>query len=181
MKTFRPIQDGEENRFAHLTGPIALYVGRVAIEKNIEAFLDMDWSGTKVVIGGGPALEELKERYEDIEFLGIKTGEDLGSYFRSADIFAFPSKTDTFGIVLIEALASGLPVAGYNVTGPKDIITQDILGATHEDDLSKACRRALKAPGTAQDRADYVQRTFSWDTMAQQFLEATFQSSQANL
>lgn len=170
LELFRPLKDGEETVFKGLKAPIALYVGRVAIEKNIEAFLEMKWHGTKVIVGDGPARTELTQRYKDAQFLGIKTGEDLAKHYRSADIFVFPSKTDTFGIVLIEALASGLPVAGYNVTGPADIITQPLLGATTNDNLSQASLEALSAPGTAEERSDYVKTRYSWALMAEQFV-----------
>ncbi|MFP4386524.1 MAG: glycosyltransferase family 4 protein, partial [Alphaproteobacteria bacterium] len=98
--------------------PIALYVGRIAIEKNLEAFLDMKWNGSKILVGDGPTREKLENQYPNAFFVGKKTGTELADYYRSSDVFVFPSHTDTFGIVLIEALACGLPVAAYNVMGP---------------------------------------------------------------
>jgi hypothetical protein len=114
LDIFRP---GEPELFHDLPRPIALFVGRVAIEKNLEAFLGMHWEGSKVVVGDGPDLPELRKKYPDAHFTGKKEGHDLGAHYRSADIFVFPSRTDTFGMVLIEALGAGLPVAAYNVTG----------------------------------------------------------------
>ncbi len=160
---------GEKNLFHSLPRPIALYVGRVAIEKNLEAFLGMDWAGSKVVVGSGPDLDPLREKYPKVVFAGVKTGKDLADCYRSSDLFVFPSKTDTFGMVIIEALACGLPVAGYPVTGPIDIITEKTLGAV-DDDLSRAAQNALRH-GTAQERHDYVARQYSWRKTAEQFLE----------
>ena len=135
--------------------PVALYVGRVAIEKNIEAFLTMDWPGQKIVVGDGPSLAALKARFPGVLFPGKATGPALAQWYRSADVFAFPSKTDTFGIVIIEALSCGLPVAGYPVAGPQDIITSPLLGATDEN-LSIAANKALQTTGTKQERHDYI-------------------------
>lgn len=157
--------------FLDIKKPVALYVGRVAIEKNIEAFLDMNWAGTKIVVGDGPSMKDLSVRYPDVVFTGVKTGANLAAHYRSADVFVFPSRTDTFGIVIIEALASGLPVAGYNVMGPKDIITEDFLGVVG-DDLSSAAKQAL-ACGTPEQRAQYVKNHYTWDNAAQQFEEGT--------
>ena len=161
---------GEKTKFTDMKDPIAIYVGRVAIEKNIEAFLEMEWDGEKVIIGDGPARVELEQKYPDAHFLGVKTGEELAEYYRSADVFVFPSKTDTFGMVLIEALASGIPVAGYNVTGPKDIIIEEYLGAI-DDNLSNAAKKALKS-GTPEQRAKHVQENYTWATAAKQFEHA---------
>lgn len=172
MDLFTPPQnDNDKNLFKDLKVPIALYVGRIAIEKNLEDFLNMDWDGSKVLVGEGPSLNALKKKYPDAHFLGKKIGTDLADCYRSADIFVFPSKTDTFGIVLIEALACGLPVAGYNVTGPKDIITEDFLGALTEDNLSEASKRALSC-GTTKQRAEYVREHYSWENTAKQFIKA---------
>lgn len=162
---------GEKTLFRELQGPIALYVGRVAVEKNIEKFLDMEWHGTKVVVGDGPSFTELSSRYPEAVFAGIKTGEDLAAHYRSADLFVFPSRTDTFGIVLIEALASGLPVAAYTVTGPKDIITEPFLGSLHPDNLGLAARHALKS-GTPEERAAHVKAYYTWENAARQFEDA---------
>ena len=110
---------------ADLPRPILLNVGRVAPEKNIEAFLDLDVAGSKVMVGGGPALEKMRAAYPDVLFLGPKHGAELASAYTAADVFVFPSRTDTFGLVNIEALACGLPVAAYPVPGPLDILGAD--------------------------------------------------------
>jgi glycosyltransferase involved in cell wall biosynthesis len=159
--------------------PIALYVGRVAIEKNIEAFLDMPWHGSKVVVGDGPSRRDLESKYPDTVFAGIKTGHDLADYYRASDLFVFPSKTDTFGIVLIEALASGLPVAAYHVMGPQDIITQDILGALTDDDLAAAAHKALQT-GNAQERAAFIKTYYTWRKAGEQFEAALTKTREAH-
>lgn len=115
---------------AALPGPVLLNVGRVAPEKNLEAFLDAPVPGSKVVVGDGPALESLRRRYPDVLFLGALSGDELASAYRAADCFVFPSLTDTFGLVVIEALACGTPVAAYPVTGPVDILGRDGCGWT---------------------------------------------------
>lgn len=164
---------GEKTLFNDLKRPVAIYVGRVAIEKNIEKFLEMDWDGSKVIVGDGPSMKALQAKYPEAVFVGKKIGAELAEHYRSADIFAFPSRTDTFGIVLIEALASGIPVAAYNVTGPKDIITSDLLGALDDnDDLSAAAAKALQAPGTPEERAQHVKDYYTWDNAANQFFGA---------
>ena len=122
--------------------PVYLYVGRVAIEKNIEAFLQLDLDGQKVVVGTGPMLFELEQRYPDVIFTGKRIGEELAEAYASADVFVFPSLTDTFGIVLIEAMASGVPVAAFPVTGPIDNVTSGVTGVL-DNDLAKAARMAL--------------------------------------
>ncbi|MCB1532147.1 MAG: glycosyltransferase family 1 protein [Alphaproteobacteria bacterium] len=160
---------GKKTLFDDLQKPVALYVGRVAIEKNIEDFLRMEWEGSKVIVGDGPSREELAAQYPDAHFVGVKTGEELGAHYRSADLFVFPSRTDTFGMVLVEALASGIPVAAYNVTGPKDIITEPILGALEETDLAAAAQKALQAPGSAEERTEYVRTHYSWEAVGKQF------------
>ncbi len=160
--------DKDKTEFKTLKSPIALYVGRIAIEKNIEAFLEMEWHGTKVIVGDGPAHATLKAKYPTAHFIGTRTGKALGACYRSADVFVFPSKTDTFGMVIVEALASGLPVAAYNVTGPKDIITHNFLGALHETDLGIATQNALKS-GTAAQRVSHVKKHYTWKNAAQQF------------
>jgi len=164
--TFFP---GEKNLFEGLSRPIALYVGRVAIEKNLEAFLGMNWQGSKVVVGNGPDLETLQQKFPKAIFVGGKNGQDLADHYRSADLFVFPSKTDTFGMVLIEAMACGLPIAAYPVTGPVDIVTEPFLGAL-SDDLSQAAIKAFQS-GNAAQRADYAKAHYSWRKAANQFLE----------
>jgi glycosyltransferase involved in cell wall biosynthesis len=120
----------------------ALYVGRVSKEKNIEAFLDLKYAGDKVVVGDGPQLNELKQKYPNVQFKGVNTGPFLTWYYQNAEVFVFPSKSDTFGLVMLEALACGTPVAAYNVTGPKDIIIPSV--GCVDDDLQKALDTALQ-------------------------------------
>ena len=103
--------------------PVFLYVGRIAVEKNIKAFLDVDLPGRKVLVGSGPQAAELARRHPDVLFAGPMEGEELARAYASADVFVFPSLTDTFGLVLLEALASGVPVAAFPVPGPKDVLT----------------------------------------------------------
>jgi len=150
-----------------LPGPVMLYVGRIAIEKNIEAFLTAKHPGSKVLVGDGPALASLKARFLQAHFLGPKYGTDLAAAYAAADVFVFPSKTDTFGLVMIEALASGVPVAGYPVTGPVDVLTPQV-GAM-ADDLDTAIADALTRDPAAC--AAYG-GSFTWATSARQFLNA---------
>jgi glycosyltransferase involved in cell wall biosynthesis len=160
---------------ANLPRPILLNVGRVAVEKNIEAFLDLDVEGSKVVVGGGPALDKLRAQYPHVLFLGPKQGLELASTYTAADLFVFPSRTDTFGLVNIEALACGVPIAGYPVPGPIDILGRTS-GGTHggkrrigalDDDLGRAVRRALGA-----DRAAAAEeaRHYGWEICTDRFL-----------
>ncbi len=151
--------------YAGLKGPILLYVGRVAVEKNIEAFLACDYPGTKVVVGDGPARAMLAARFPEALFLGKRTGRELAGCYAGADVFVFPSRTDTFGLVVIEALACGTPVAAYPVAGPLDIVT-DQVGALSEDlcraiDAARYCDRAACAAHGA---------SFSWEAATRQFL-----------
>lgn len=125
----------------NLPHPILLNMGRVAVEKNIEAFLALDLPGSKVVVGDGPDLAQLQARYPDVLFTGAKFGKELAAYVAAADVFVFPSKTDTFGLVLLEAMACGVPVAAYPVTGPADVIENGITGSL-DDDLSQAVTKA---------------------------------------
>ena len=138
--------------------PIFLYVGRVAVEKNIEAFLKLDLPGSKWVVGEGPALDKLQQHFPEAPSLGVLDAERLAHVYSSADMFVFPSLTDTFGLVLLEALACGTPVAAYPVTGPIDVIGDSPAGALDED-LRMACLRALKID-RALARAHAEQ--FSW-------------------
>src|SRR5438552_138936 len=126
-----------------LPQPVFLSVGRIAVEKNLEAFLDLDLPGTKLVVGDGPARLALERKYPDAMFLGARHGEELAEIYAAADIFVFPSRTDTFGLVLLEALASGLPVAAFPVTGPRDVIGASPVGVLNED-LRTACLDALQ-------------------------------------
>lgn len=152
---------------AGFEGPIQLYVGRVAVEKNLEAFLKATHPGTKVVVGDGPARAALEAKYPDVEFMGAMFGEELASAYAAADVFVFPSRTDTFGLVMIEALACGTPVAAYPVTGPIDVLTPET-GAMSED-LTAAIREAL-TKGRAACAA--YGRSFTWENSARQFLNA---------
>lgn len=180
---FRP-DAGRHPAFDGLAGPVALHVGRVAVEKNIEAFLAVDWPGSKVVVGDGPMLADLRARYKAVVFLGALHGEALAQAYASADVLAFPSRTDTFGLVIIEALACGTPVAGYPVPGPLDILGADALGRVGyglpgalvgrplggvDEDLGVAMRAALGAD--RNDCAAFGAR-FSWDHACDQFLAA---------
>ena len=149
-----------------LKGPIFLNVGRVAVEKNLPAFLDLDLPGTKVVVGDGPDLERLRTRYPDVHFTGTLQGEALAAVYASADVFVFPSRTDTFGNVILEALASGCPVAAYPVTGPVDILGDGVGGAL-DDDLRAAALRALDIPRAA---ALAKAGSYDWQECARQFL-----------
>lgn len=162
---------GPKTLFGDLPKPVALYVGRVAIEKNIETFLDMPWPGSKVIVGDGPSLPALKAKYPGAFFVGKKIGHDLANHYRSADIFVFPSRTDTFGIVLIEAMACGLPIAGHPAPGPADIVTEQQLGSINED-LAAAAQTALHAPGTPEDRFQHLMNNFTWPIATKQFLDA---------
>jgi glycosyltransferase involved in cell wall biosynthesis len=166
LSRFRP-QASPHPAFAGLAGPIQLYVGRVAIEKNLEAFLRTSRPGTKVIVGDGPARAQLEAAYPEAVFLGAQFGDDLAACYAGADVFVFPSRTDTFGLVMIEALACGTPVAAYPVTGPVDVLTPDV-GAMDED-LDAAIAAAL-----TRDRAACAAygRTFTWEASARQFLDA---------
>lgn len=153
--------------FQDLPKPVALFVGRVAVEKSVEDFLSMPWQGSKVIVGDGPSREELEKKYPAALFVGKKTGKELVQHYQSADVFVFPSRTDTFGMVLVEALACGLPVAAYPVTGPVDIITEPFLGVLSEN-LGEAAIKALHC-GTVQQRVSYVKQHYTWESVAQQF------------
>lgn len=161
----------EKTILKDLKKPIALYVGRMAIEKNLEAFLDMQWSGSKVMVGDGPVRHNLEKKYPNAIFVGKKTGKELADYYRSSDIFVFPSKTDTFGIVLIEALACGLPIAAYNVIGPIDIVINNKLGTLSDDNLGQAAVEALKGD-YKKERVKYVQDNYSWHSAGKQFMSS---------
>ncbi len=130
---------------ASLPRPIALYVGRIAVEKNIEAFLTIDMPGTKMVVGDGPARNDLETRFPTVRFMGLRSGPELADLYASADVFVFPSRTDTFGLVMLEALAAGTPVAALPVTGPNEVLGSSGCGVMDED-LDKATRAALEIP-----------------------------------
>ena len=145
--------------------PVFLYVGRVAVEKNIEAFLKLDLPGSKWVVGDGPQRAKLARAYPEVHFAGMKSVHELPAYYRAADVFVFPSLTDTFGLVLLEALASGTPVAAFPVAGPADVIGSAPVGVL-DNDLQLACMAALSIP---RDAARRYAETFAWETSVQQF------------
>ena len=161
MDIFRP----QESKRLDTNPPIYLYVGRVAVEKNVEAFLGLDLPGSKWVVGTGPAIDSIRARFPEANYLGLLDREELAKVYAAADVFVFPSKTDTFGLVLLEAMACGLPVAAYPVTGPRDVIGNSTAGVLHED-LRTACLEALKLK-----REDAVARAslFTWRAATEQF------------
>ena len=163
-KLFRPRP--EIDRFKDLPRPIFTYVGRVSVEKNLEAFLDLDLPGTKVIVGDGPAFNSLKSRYTEAHFTGAQVGEDLAECYASSDVFVFPSKTDTYGIVLLEALASGVPVAAYPVLGPKDVVGGTDVAVLSED-LKSAALQALEISG---EKCREFALGFSWKASAETFV-----------
>src|ERR1700724_127541 len=149
-----------------LARPIFMSVGRVAVEKNLDAFLSLPLPGSKVVIGDGPQRLELEQRYPKAKFLGVKQGADLAAHLAAADVFVFPSLTDTFGVVQLEALACGTPVAAFPVTGPKDVIADHPIGAI-DNDLRSACLRAL---GMSRETCRSFALERSWENSARQFI-----------
>jgi glycosyltransferase involved in cell wall biosynthesis len=165
LEKFRP---GEGDAWTGLPRPVFLYAGRVAIEKNIEAFLSLDLPGSKVVVGDGPALSPLREKFPQVTFTGYRENGALARSYAGADVFVFPSRTDTFGLVLLESLAAGTPVAAFPVTGPIDVVTDPSVGALDED-LRAACLKALDC-----DRAACRQHAeaWSWDACVAQFRAA---------
>jgi glycosyltransferase involved in cell wall biosynthesis len=151
--------------FLDLPRPLAAYVGRVAIEKNIDAFLRMPWSGSKLVIGDGPELPRLRAQYPDAVYAGFRFGEDLARHLAAADVMVFPSLTDTFGLVNLEAMACGVPVAAFPVAGPIDVVEDGVTGAL-DPDLAVAARRALTiSPDACRDRA----LRSGWDACSREF------------
>jgi glycosyltransferase involved in cell wall biosynthesis len=151
--------------FLSLPRPIAAYIGRVAIEKNIEAFLQMPWSGSKIVIGDGPERARLEAQHPETMFTGFRFAEDLAAHLAAADVMVFPSRTDTFGLVNLEAMACGVPVAAYPVSGPIDVIEDGVTGAL-DTDLASAARRALTLdPNTCRNHA----LRSGWDMSAREF------------
>jgi len=166
LAQFRP---EPREAWAGLARPVALYVGRVAIEKNIAAFLDLDLPGSKVVVGDGPQLAALQRNYPAVHFTGIKHGDALSRAYAGADVMVFPSLTDTFGLVMLESLACGTPVAAFPVTGPKDVLVGggDAIGAV-DADLREAVLRALDNGDRMACRA--FAETFSWRACAERFV-----------
>jgi glycosyltransferase involved in cell wall biosynthesis len=145
--------------------PIAAYVGRIAVEKNLEAFLRMPWTGTRMVVGDGPERARLEAAYPEARFVGFRLGEDLAAHFAAADVMVFPSLTDTFGLVNLQAMACGVPVAAYPVTGPIDVIEDGVTGALDRD-LARAAVRAL-ALDPAACRAQALRA--GWDVCTREF------------
>jgi len=167
LDLFRPREREIPEALRNLPRPLHLYVGRLAVEKNLEAFLGLDLPGSKVVVGDGPQRAYLEKRYPAAVFAGTKTGEELAQHYAAADVFVFPSLTDTFGLVVLEALASGVPVAAFPVAGPRDVIGSSGAGALHQD-LRTAISQALQIPA-AICRAHA--ETFSWRAATHQFLQ----------
>jgi glycosyltransferase involved in cell wall biosynthesis len=147
--------------------PYFLYVGRVAVEKNIEQFLKLDLPGTKIVVGEGPSRKALTAAYPGVQFVGPKQGEELAKYYASADCFVFPSRTDTFGLVLLESLAAGTPVAAFPVTGPIDVVGRSDV-AVLDEDLRAAALSALQIP---RDKCRAYAAQFSWAHSTDQFMQ----------
>lgn len=147
--------------------PWFMYVGRVAVEKNIDAFLGLDLPGTRIVVGDGPQREELQRRHPAVVFTGMQLGEDLAAHYRSADVMVFPSRTDTFGLVLIEAMATGTPVAAYPVPGPVDVVAPGVSGCLDKD------LRAAALAALTLDREQVRERAlqFSWKRATRQFVD----------
>jgi glycosyltransferase involved in cell wall biosynthesis len=160
-QVFKP----RDKDFLSLPRPIAAYVGRVAIEKNVAAFLAMPWTGSKIVIGDGPERSRLQSEYPQAHFLGFRFGTDLAMHLAAADVMVFPSRTDTFGLVNLEAMACGVPVAAYPVTGPIDVIDDGVTGALDEN-LAVAAQRALQLnPDACRQRA----LRSGWDVCTREF------------
>ncbi len=168
---FRP----REGAALNLPRPIFLTVGRLAVEKNLEAFLKLDLPGTKLIVGDGPARGALARAYPDAVFLGARHGETLAEIYAAADVFVFPSRTDTFGLVLLEALASGVPVAAFPAAAPRDVIGEAPVGAL-DDDLRRACMAALEC--SREDCRDFA-LSMTWQKSARLFLEHVTQAASA--
>ena len=158
---FRP----QSKEFLRLPRPIAAYVGRLAVEKNVDAFLQMPWRGSKIVIGDGPERPRLEAQYREAVYVGFRYGEDLAAHLAAADVLVFPSLTDTFGLVNLEAMACGVPVAAFPVTGPIDVVEDGVTGAL-DPDLGRAAERALRVDPQAC-RARALQS--SWTACTRQF------------
>ena len=168
---FHPRRESEPDIFEGLARPIFLNVGRVAVEKNIEAFVALDLPGTKVVVGPGPQLDELKAKYPEVVFKGPKSGAELAAHYACADVFVFPSLTDTFGLVILEAMAAGTPVAAYPAPGPIDLIpgsAAGVLALTATEGLREACIQALDLD---RARVRAFAETFSWRACAEDFVK----------
>jgi glycosyltransferase involved in cell wall biosynthesis len=173
VELFRP----RDKAALDLPRPIWLYVGRVAVEKGIEDFLELELPGTQLVVGDGPARPSLERRYPRARFVGFKHGEELATHFAASDVFVFPSRTDTFGLVLLEAMACGLPVAAYPVTGPIDVVAHGVTGILDEN-LRAAALRALHLDPQAC-RAHAMR--YTWEASTRQFLNELARSGPAHL
>ncbi len=167
LELFRPVKDHAPAELAGVPRPIMAYMGRVAVEKNIDAFLRLKLPGTMLVIGNGPARADLSARHPDALFVGYRFGDELAAMLSAADVFVFPSLTDTFGLAMIEALACGIPVAAFPVPGPIDVIEPGVTGVLDED-LGAAVRGALQL-----DRQVCAERAkvFTWEAATEQFLD----------
>lgn len=166
LQQFNP---GDRSHLDHHDRPIFLYVGRLAVEKSIEDFLALDLPGSKVVVGDGPQRQELEEKYPGAVFVGPKYGDELTAYYQASDVFVFPSRTDTFGLVNVEALACGIPIAAYPVRGPLEILDGAPVGCgSLDEDLRKACMTAYenRDPDQCRQWAD----NFSWEVATRQFV-----------
>ena len=167
IELFKPhTRDSVEEIGNDLERPLFLYVGRLAVEKNVVAFLSLDLPGTKLVVGEGPQRAELESRFRHARFLGQKTGDDLSRLYAASDVFVFPSRTDTFGLVLLEALACGTPVAAFPVQGPLDVLGEAEI-AVLDEDLRSACLQALSVPRAA---CRAFVKAKSWRAASEQFL-----------
>lgn len=164
LEIFQPAPE----RFRDLPRPVFLFVGRVAVEKNLPAFLGLDLLGTKVVVGDGPQRLELERRFPQAVFAGVKSGRELASYYQRADVFVFPSRTDTFGLVLVEAMACGTPVAAYPVRGPIDVVKDPSAGVLDQD-LAAA---ALAALALDREKVHRYGSRYSWEFCTRQFLSS---------
>jgi len=169
-KLFRPMNMNRNTNglYEKLARPVYVYAGRVAVEKNIEAFLRLKLHGSKVVVGDGPAKASLERKYPDVHWAGYQFGDALAQHYAAADVFVFPSLTDTFGVVMLEANACGLPVAAHPVTGPIDVVKQGVNGALH-DDLRQACVSALDLD---PERCRTHAQAQSWSKCAQMVVDA---------
>jgi glycosyltransferase involved in cell wall biosynthesis len=169
--------DSCERVASDLARPVMLYAGRLAVEKNVEAFLGLDLPGTKLIVGDGPAAAGLRMRYPDCVFTGSLTGPDLTRAYRQADVMVFPSRTDTFGLVMIEALACGVPIAAYPSPGPNDVLAMQEgsqpVGVT-DHDLATAVRLVLELDIPRSRCRDYASRHFAWPDATGKFVNAAF-------
>ena len=147
--------------------PMILCVSRVSKEKGLEDFCNLQVKGTKVLVGNGPMLAELKRKYQDVIFVGAKTGQALAEYYASADVFVFPSKTDTFGVVMLESIASGTPVAAYPVTGPRDVVINDVNGYM-DIDLTTAVDRAIQCD---RNKVRLSSEKYDWAACTETFVK----------